>query len=397
MVGSRVVPRPDRERGSVQCKSCHEWLTEWRGRCPYCQGWTSGSSGPRVVARPSATPDSRRRPNQTANPPPRLTVVRDEEPALVSDVSPDVADVVADPDFDSGKDRTPTSVAVRLPDVEIGEGEDRIMTGIEPLDRVLGGGLVVGSLIILGGDPGTGKSSILWQVLDAVQQPGARLYATGEESVRQVTMTARRIGAANPQIHVVHETQIESVLWHARELQAAIVVVDSIHCAQSEASRGQPGSDHQVKACCHLLRQYAKSTDTTVLAVSHVNKDGDVSGAMALEHLGDATLMLSLGIEGTDIGAPWRELRAKKNRFGSTLEVGLLQMTNRGLVAAGEGDAADLADRRRASQERADREGGLVPVVHELLRRYAELGGIVDDDLAGRLAGKVDLQMIGVA
>jgi DNA repair protein RadA/Sms len=208
-------------------------------------------------------------------------------------------------------------------------------------------------------------------------------------------MTARRIGATRPQIHVVHETNIESVLWHARELHAGIVVVDSIHTAQSTTSRGQPGSDHQVKACCQLLRQFSKATETIVVAVSHVNKDGDVSGAMALEHLGDATLMLSLGIEGTDIGPPWRELRAKKNRFGSTLEVGLLQMTDRGLVAAGESDAANLAEIQKASQDRKEREDGLIPVVHELLRRYVELGGKVDADLASRVAGKVDLEMIG--
>lgn len=315
--------------------------------------------------------------------------MRDEEPAA------DPAPVAPDPAPSS--DQAPTSVAVRLADVEIGADEDRIVTGIEPLDRVLGGGLVVGSLVILSGQPGAGKSSILWQVLDAVTRPEARLYATGEESARQVAMTARRIGATRPQIHVVHETQIESVLWHARELRARIVVVDSIHTAQSAASRGQPGSDHQVKACCHLLRQYAKATETIMVAVSHVNKDGDVSGAMALEHLGDATLMLSLGIEGTDVGPPWRELRAKKNRFGSTLEVGLLQMTDRGLVAAGPSDAADLDEIRKASQERKDREDGLAPVVHELLRRYVELGGEIDADLASRVAGKVDLEMIGVA
>ena len=374
VVPSSAVSSPDRDHGSVQCRSCRAWLDRWRGRCPNCQEWTSGP------ARPS-TPSPRKRSTVNA---PRLAVVRSEPPAPT------------DPEPDPAARNAPTSVAVRLSDVEVGEEEDRIVTGIEPLDRVLGGGLVIGSLVILSGTPGAGKSSLLWQVLDAVARPEARLYAAGEESTRQVAMTARRIGASRPQIHLVHETQIESVLWHARELRAGIVVVDSIHTAQSEASKGQPGSDHQVKSCCNLLRQYAKATETTVVAVSHVNKDGDVSGAMALEHLGDATLMLSLGIEGTDVGPPWRELRAKKNRFGSTLEVGLLQMTDRGLVAAGESDAADLAELRKASQERKDREDGLIPVVHELLRRYVELGGEIDADLASRVAGKVDLDMIGV-
>lgn len=372
------MSRPDRDRGSVQCRSCRAWLPEWRGRCPFCQEWTSGPKAP-------ASP-SRKRPSTTSTPP-KLAVVREEDP------TPDPG---ADADASAAADdEAPTSIAVRLSDVEIGEDEARIVTGIEPLDRVLGGGFVIGSLVILGGEPGAGKSSLLWQVLDAIARPEARLYATGEESARQVAMTARRIGATRPQIHVVHETNIESVLWHARELHAGIVVVDSIHTAQSTTSRGQPGSDHQVKACCQLLRQFSKATETIVVAVSHVNKDGDVSGAMALEHLGDATLMLSLGIEGTDIGPPWRELRAKKNRFGNTLEVGLLQMTDRGLVAADPSDAANLAEIQKASQDRKEREDGLVPVVHELLRRYVELGGKVDADLASRVAGKVDLEMIG--
>ncbi len=359
------------ERRGIRCKSCGASLDRWSARCPACEGWTSGPRS-QASAHPPQPPQP---PLRLA--PPTLTVVR--EP------------VEAEPDLSSGElTAEPESVALPLSEVDVDDDHVRIRTGIEPLDRVLGGGLVADSLVILSGGPGNGKSSLLWRMLDQAQCTGVRLYATGEESVQQVTMTARRLGVANPDIRVVRETRVEAVLWHARKLDARIVVVDSINTAHSDQSRGLPGSDHQIKACCQILADNAKDHGVATFAISHVNKDGDVSGAVTLEHLGDVTLMLDRGIAGTEIGDPMRELWTKKNRFGSTTVRGVLQMTDRGLVAAEDVDPTEA----RSTRGRHGAGGDLTPIVHELLRRYLELGGQLDQDLRDRVAGRVDLDTL---
>lgn len=264
-------------------------------------------------------------------------------------------------------------------DVDVSDQANRWPTGVEPLDRVLGGGgIVVGTLVILGGEPGIGKSTLLMQVAATAACGGARLYATGEESTAQVAMRAHRIGAAIPEIRIVRETELEAILWHARNESARIVVVDSVHTIHSATVDAPIGSDYQVKRCGQILMEFAKDTGTSVVLISHVNKDGAISGPKNFEHVGDVTLMFEM----SELGDPWRTLRSTKNRFGSTTEVGMFEMGDRGLAAC---DAA------AARESRAESDGALLPVAQELLQRYLELGGEVDAGLRDRIAGRLDL------
>jgi DNA repair protein RadA/Sms len=282
---------------------------------------------------------------------------------------------------------------VSLSDVDVSARDGRIATRIPALDRVLGGdpdtgggtGLVAGSMIVIGGGPGMGKSTLLMQLLHLVDLPGVRLYASGEESEAQVARSARRIGAADERIKVVRESCIESVLWHARELRAQILIVDSMHVMSSRESKGLPGSDHQVKATGQLLMEFTKSTGTATVAVCHVNADDGISGPRKLEHLGDVTLML----EHHDLlGEPFRALRQLKNRFGSTLPVGVLEMSERGLLSVDNESAAEIQKTKRSEDD-------MTPIAQELAHLYIELGGQIDAGLRDRIAGRLDLSPRG--
>lgn len=272
----------------------------------------------------------------------------------------------------------PSSISVPITQVDVSERETRIVVGIDPLDLVLGGGLVVGSLVLIGGCPGAGKSTLLMQAVGAVARQGRRcLYATGEESLPQVAMRAHRVRAAHPEIRLARETDLDGILWHARQEQASIVVVDSLHTTTWSGVAGIPGSDYQIKAVASQLMAFAKGTGTTVVAISHVNGDGDINGPTATEHYVDATLMLR-----GDPKDPAKQLVAIKNRFGSTLLEGWFQMTEGGMVPT----------EARSGQ---DAEGGLdmdeiIPITQELLYRVLELGGEVDDGLRDRIGGRLD-------
>ena len=204
--------------------------------------------------------------------------------------------------------------------------EPRIRTGFEEFDRVLGGGLVLGSVTLLGGDPGIGKSTMLLQAGDALSRATATLYVTGEESLRQVSLRARRLGVLGDTLRLLAETSIETILEHAQSSGARVLIVDSIqtmHDAQVESS---PGSATQVRETAAALVRFAKSTGVAVLIIGHVTKEGMIAGPRILEHMVDTVLYFE-----SDAGSRYRMIRAVKNRFGAANEVGVFAMTEQGL------------------------------------------------------------------
>jgi DNA repair protein RadA/Sms len=221
---------------------------------------------------------------------------------------------------------------------EISAG-DRLTSGIGELDRVLGGGMVAGCLVLLGGDPGVGKSTLLIQALAGLAGRGRVLYATGEESIAQTAMRARRVGAAAASLTVVAETDVERILAHARDAAPAVLAVDSIQTVYTPLLDSIPGSLAQVRECASRLMQFAKSSGTPTIVVGHVTKDGAIAGPKTLEHLVDVVLQL----EGD--GGPYRILRAHKNRFGSTQEIGVFEMRGAGLAEVANPSAHLLAER----------------------------------------------------
>ena len=222
--------------------------------------------------------------------------------------------------------------------VEI-SAKDRRTTGIGELDRVLGGGMVAGCLVLLGGDPGVGKSTLLVQALAGLASRGGVLYATGEESVAPTAMRARRVGAAAEELIVVAETDVECILAHARAHPPAVLAVDSIQTVYTPLLDSIPGSLAQVRECASRLMQFAKTTGIPTIIVGHVTKDGAIAGPKALEHLVDVVLQL----EGD--GGPYRILRAHKNRFGSTQEIGVFEMRGAGMAEVANPSAHLLAER----------------------------------------------------
>lgn len=280
-------------RTIYRCSGCGHAESRWLGRCPACQEWSS--------------------------------LVEEHErgePARAS--ASGVADGAA-----------PQSIA------EVTEltGAQRRRSGIGELDRVLGGGLVAGCLVLLGGDPGVGKSTLLIQALAGLANAGPILYATGEESVAQTAMRARRVGAADPRLSVVAETDIEKVLEHATRSKPAILAVDSIQTIYTPILDSIPGSLAQVRECASRLMQFAKTTGTPTILVGHVTKDGGLAGPKTLEHLVDVVLQL----EGD--GGPYRILRSHKNRFGSTQEIGVFEMRGAGMAEVANPSAHLLAER----------------------------------------------------
>ena len=286
-----------RARSVWRCQACGHVEGKWQGRCPACQEWNSlveeldASTAPRAAA---------------------VTI---------------------------GDGAAPISIA-EVPD---DDGASRTGSAIGEVDRVLGGGLVAGSLVLLGGEPGIGKSTLLLQVLAGIARgAGGRavLYATGEESVAQTAMRARRLGATPANLVIVAETDVDRVLAHARELAPAVLAVDSIQTVYTGMLDSIPGAIAQVRECAGRLMQFAKTTATPTLLVGHVTKDGAIAGPKTLEHLVDVVL----SFEG-DGGGAYRILRAHKNRFGSTQEIGVFEMRGAGLIEVLEPSAMLLAER----------------------------------------------------
>lgn len=298
------------------CRSCGGETLKWQGQCPHCAEWNS------LEQRAGRSPEG-------------------------------VGRVAAEP---------------RL----IGTGpeglEERQGAGQEELDRVFGGGIVPGSVTLLGGDPGIGKSTLLLQVAAHVAATQPVLYATGEESVAQVDGRARRLGLAAASLAVVTENDLESILALAAQRKARLLVVDSIQTVQLSALGSSAGAITQLRECTAELVRFAKGSSTAVMLIGHVTKEGAIAGPRVLEHLVDTVLYFE-----SDAGSRYRIVRATKNRFGAVNELGFFAMTEAGLREIRNPSAIFLA---RAPEPAA---GSVVTVTREGGRPLLiELQSLVD-------------------
>lgn len=226
--------------------------------------------------------------------------------------------------------QTPQSLAQTAPVLQLSEIDalevPRFSTGIDEFDRVLGGGLVSGGVVLIGGDPGIGKSTLLLQALAAMAQHKSVLYVSGEESGAQIALRAKRLGVETSPLKLQAEIQLEKVLSTLAQHKPQVVVVDSIQTMYSDALSSAPGSVAQVRECAAQLTRAAKLSGTTVIMVGHVTKEGALAGPRVLEHIVDTVLYF----EG-DTHSSFRLVRAIKNRFGAVNELGVFAMTERGL------------------------------------------------------------------
>ncbi len=263
------------------CRECGGTSPKWLGKCPHCGAWNSLDEG------------------------------------------------LAEPPAGAGKNRyqalSRTQPVATLSDIEATDVE-RMPTGQEELDRVLGGGIVAGGVVLIGGDPGIGKSTLLLQALDAMSARQKVLYVTGEESGAQVALRSRRLGLAGTQVRVLAEIQLERIVSALASEQPAFCVIDSIQTLYSDQLSSAPGSVAQVRECAAQLTRVAKAEGVAIVLVGHVTKEGALAGPRVLEHIVDTVLYF----EG-DTHSSFRLVRAIKNRFGAVNEIGVFAMTERGL------------------------------------------------------------------
>ena len=267
-----------RAKTAYACTECGGQSSKWQGQCPHCGAWNTLVEA--IVAPPATRFHA---------------------------VSGAAAEV-----------RPLSSVEARA--------DPRAATGLEEFDRVLGGGLVPGGVVLLGGDPGIGKSTLLLQALAAIGASRRSLYVTGEESPEQVAMRAQRLGLVNAPVELLAEVQLETIASAIRTRRPEVVVIDSIQTLYTEALESAPGSVAQVRECAAQLTRLAKQSAITVLLVGHVTKEGAIAGPRVLEHIVDTVLYF----EG-DPHSSFRLVRAIKNRFGAANELGVFAMTERGL------------------------------------------------------------------
>lgn len=247
------------------------------------------------------------------------------------------------------------------------DDEHRIVTGIAELDRVLGGGIVKGSVVLISGDPGIGKSTILLQVCNALKDGLEILYVSGEESAIQIKLRAKRIGLDNGNVSIMTETDVQAVCEYINSAKPHLVIIDSIQTMQHSDISSSPGSIVQVRESANLLLRTGKSLDIPVFIVGHVNKGGDIAGPKVMEHIVDTVLYF----EG-ERNQPYRILRAVKNRFGSTNEIGVFEMTEAGLCEVENPSAMMLSGRM------SDVSGGCITCIIEGTRPIlAEVQGLV--------------------
>ncbi len=236
----------------------------------------------------------------------------------------------------SGKKET---IAININDIIL-DNEERIITDIGELDRVLGGGMVKGSLVLVGGDPGIGKSTLLLQMCSKVKTNADIYYISGEESAKQIKIRADRLDVKNPKLMMAAETNFESIRELLEKKKPSVAIIDSIQTMYSEDVASAPGSVSQVRQVTTGLMSFAKTTGTTVVIVGHVTKEGALAGPRVLEHMVDAVLYF----EG-ERHQSYRVLRAVKNRFGSTNEIGIFEMRDTGLWEVGNPSAVMLSGR----------------------------------------------------
>jgi DNA repair protein RadA/Sms len=287
-------------RTKYVCQQCGGEQSKWMGKCPDCGAWNTLEE---VTEAPPA-PAQQRRQALTGN----MALARGT-PLVLPEIKP-----LAQP---------------------------RISVGYAEMDRVLGGGLVAGSLILIGGEPGIGKSTLLLQVAGAIaQEVGPVLYVSGEESMEQVKMRAERLDITGERLYLLATIELDVVIEAVQRIKPALVIVDSIQTMLASHLTTAPGSISQVRECTLQLMQLAKSTHIPIFIIGHVTKEGTVAGPKALEHIADAVLYL----EGERYHS-YRLLRGVKNRFGATHEVGVFEMHGEGLLEVTNPSAAFLADR----------------------------------------------------
>ena len=247
------------------------------------------------------------------------------------------------------------------------ENKTRLTTGLSELDRTLGGGLVDGSVVLIGGDPGIGKSTLILQALAAINQSTTTLYVSGEESAEQVSERAIRLGIKED-ILFISETHLEKILKISKEVQPKVIVIDSIQTMVTDLSASAPGSVSQVRDCAAQLTQYTKQTHTILIMIGHVTKGGALAGPRILEHMVDAVLYF----EG-DAGGRYRVIRAVKNRYGSVNEISVFAMSGKGLQQISNPSSIFLSNQKTPSP------GSMVMVVREATRPLLiEIQALVD-------------------
>ena len=261
------------------CTECGNESIKWQGKCPGCGSWNTLVEQPAEKKSPTGKPSIR-----------------------YSGAAP-----------------------TKLKDLSSSE-EIRFTTGLCELDRVLGGGAVQGSLVLVGGAPGIGKSTLLLQICSHLCKKSSVLYVSGEESTSQIKMRAQRLDVAGDSLYVLAETSLDSIIESSESIRPNILIIDSIQTMYTDTLTSAPGSIGQVKECTLALMQLAKRENITVFVIGHVNKEGAIAGPRVLEHMVDCVLYF----EG-DASSSYRILRAEKNRFGSTNEIGVFEMTSSGL------------------------------------------------------------------
>ena len=266
---------------------------------------------------------------------------------------------------DSLKD-LPASKVQNLTEVK-SQNKDRLSTGLSELDRTLGGGLVDGSVVLIGGDPGIGKSTLILQALATLNKANTTLYVSGEESAEQVSERAVRLGIKED-VLFIGETHLEKILKLSKDVQPKVIVIDSIQTMVTDLSTSAPGSVTQVRDCAAQLTQYAKQTNTVLLMIGHVTKGGALAGPRILEHMVDAVLYF----EG-DAGGRYRVIRAVKNRFGAVNEISVFAMGEKGLQQVSNPSSIFLSNQENPSS------GSMVMVTREATRPLLiEIQALVD-------------------
>jgi DNA repair protein RadA/Sms len=321
------------------CADCGAETLKWQGQCPQCSQWNTLEQRA-VTRRPGTVP-----------------AVPGVAPASLGEL--DAAEVA------------------------------RWQTGMDELDRVLGGGLIPGSVTLLGGEPGIGKSTLLLQLANHAARTIPTLYLSAEESTAQIGVRARRLGVAGSNLRVVADTDLEAMMARARETHAKLLIVDSIQTVQLASVGTAAGAITQLKECTAQLVRFAKSTDTSVIIVGHVTKDGAIAGPRVLEHLVDTVLYFE-----SDASSRFRNVRATKNRFGSVGELAFFHMSEQGLREVRNPSAIFLA---RAAEPAP---GSVVTVTRDGRRALlVELQGLVDRMRFGsprRVAQGLDAQRVAM-
>ncbi len=266
------------------CTECEYKTAKWMGKCPNCSAWNSFAEDVEEAAPAAAAPK-------------RISMAASSS----------------------------NNTAVEFPDLEI-PNYMRQKTGLSELDRVLGGGLVHGSVVLLSGEPGIGKSTLLMQICDALGETRRVLYISGEESGGQLKLRAKRLGTTGKNLYILTETNIENILKETEKARPDVIIVDSIQTIYSSGVNSTPGSVTQVKEVALSFINKAKNDGISVIMVGHVNKEGSIAGPKVLEHMVDAVLYF----EG-ERRQSYRIIRAIKNRYGSTNEIGVFEMTDTGL------------------------------------------------------------------